>query len=158
MSSSEMSPDFAMTISPTCLAVALGPGPVAVGFVMASGPPISIVSGVPAGRLVDRRGSDHVSALGLSRNLDLIAGASLMGAGLAFGVGTADLARFIGPAFAAGMNRTFLLAAAMMGVALAITLGSRGQSYERHPRCGTGVEFRHFRPGARFRGRGHLIA
>jgi MFS family permease len=175
-----------LVVGPFYLALAAGLGPASVGLVMAAGPAISIVSGIPSGRLVDQWGSDRVSILGLSllalgavllailpglagvagyllgilaltpgyqlfqaanntaalakvakerrgtasgllslsRNLGLIAGASLMGAVFAWGVGTADFARASGPAFNTGMNVTFLLAAAMMVLALAITLGS----------------------------------
>ena len=175
-----------LVVGPFYLALAAGLGPAAVGLVMAAGPAISIVSGIPSGRLVDHWGSDRVSVVGLSllalgavllaflpgpagvagyllgilaltpgyqlfqaanntaalakvgseqrgtasgllslsRNLGLIAGASLMGAVFAWGVGTADFTQASGPAFNAGMNLTFLLAAAMMVLALAITLRS----------------------------------
>ena len=175
-----------LVVGPFYLALAAGLGPAAVGLVMAAGPAISIVSGIPSGRLVDHWGSDRVSVVGLSllalgavllaflpgpagvagyllgilaltpgyqlfqaanntaalakvgseqrgtasgllslsRNLGLIAGASLMGAVFAWGVGTADFTQASGPAFNAGMNLTFLLAAAMMALALAITLRS----------------------------------
>lgn len=59
--------------------------------------------------------------LGLSRNLGLIAGASGMGAVFALAVGTQDLAHAGAPAFDSGMKITFLLAAAMMALALALT-------------------------------------
>lgn len=179
-----------LLVGPFYLAIAVGLGPAAVGLVMAVGPAVSIVSGVPSGRLVDHWGSDRVSVLGLSllmggavllafapglagvagyllgifaltpgyqmfqaanntaalakveknrrgtasgllslsRNLGFIAGASLMGAVFAFGVGTEDFARATGPAFISGMNLTFLLAAAMIGLALAFTWGGRDRT------------------------------
>jgi len=64
-----------LVVGPFYLALALGLKPAAVGLVMAVGPAISIVSGVPSGRLVDRWGSGGVVALGL---LLLATGALLM--------------------------------------------------------------------------------
>ncbi|HEY9214551.1 MAG TPA: MFS transporter, partial [Ancylobacter sp.] len=61
--------------------------------------------------------------LGLSRNIGLIAGASVMGAVFAFGVGTEEFARATPLAIASGMRLTFLLAAAMMLAAIAVTVG-----------------------------------
>lgn len=70
----------------------------------------------------DRRGTVS-GLLGLSRNIGLIAGASAMGAVFAFGVGTEDFTHATPSAIAAGMRVTFLLACAMMIVAIAVTLG-----------------------------------
>ncbi len=63
--------------------------------------------------------------LGLSRNIGLIAGASVMGAVFAFGVGMEEFARATPLAIASGMRLTFLLAAAMMLAAIAVACGSR---------------------------------
>ncbi|HEY8336869.1 MAG TPA: MFS transporter, partial [Tardiphaga sp.] len=61
----------------------------------------------------------------LSRNIGLIAGASVMGAVFAFGVGMEEFARATPLAIASGMRLTFLLAAAMMLAAIAVACGSR---------------------------------
>jgi MFS family permease len=61
--------------------------------------------------------------LGLSRNIGLIAGASAMGAVFAFGAGTEEFIRATPLAIASGMRLTFLLAAAMMLAAIAVTVG-----------------------------------
>ena len=71
---------------------------------------------------IDRRGT-VAGLLGLSRNIGLIVGASAMGAVFAFGVGTDDFARAAPSAIAAGMRLTFLLAAALMLAAIAVTVG-----------------------------------
>ena len=63
--------------------------------------------------------------LSLSRNAGLIAGASVMGAVFAFGAGTDDVSRASPPAVAAGLQLTFLLAAGLMVLALAVTTGHR---------------------------------
>jgi hypothetical protein len=63
--------------------------------------------------------------LNLSRNLGLITGASAMGAVFTLGAGTTDIATAYPEAVAAGMRFAFAVAAALMGVALAIAVGSR---------------------------------
>ncbi|MBD8898297.1 MFS transporter [Rhodanobacter sp. DHG33] len=55
-----------LVVGPFYLSLSLGLKATQVGFVMAIGPVISIVSGVPSGRLVDARGSAAVLALGLA--------------------------------------------------------------------------------------------
>lgn len=55
-----------LVVGPFYLSLGLGLKATQVGFVMAIGPVISIVSGVPSGRLVDARGSAAVLALGLA--------------------------------------------------------------------------------------------
>ncbi|MCJ7995880.1 MFS transporter [Rhizobium cremeum] len=70
----------------------------------------------------DRRGTVS-GTLNLSRNIGLIAGASLMGAVFAVGVGTEEFAKATGSAIAAGMRLTFLVAGMMMLVAIAVALG-----------------------------------
>ena len=171
-----------LVVGPFYLALGLGLPETLVGLVMAVGPVLSIVSGVPSGRLVDRWGCSTVLAfglgllaagavllallpnlfgvagyllamivltpgyqlfqsanntatlagvsqarsgtvsglLGLSRNIGLIAGASAMGAVFAFGVGTEGLAHATPMAIGNGMRLTFLVAAAMTGVAILI--------------------------------------
>ncbi|GAB3785360.1 MFS transporter [Dyella agri] len=174
-----------LVVGPFYLSLGLGLKAAQVGFVMAIGPVISIVSGVPSGRLVDAHGSGTVLALGLalmvagtlllaiipnmigvigyvlsiivltpgyqlfqaanntaalanvpidrrgtvsgllglSRNIGLITGASVMGAVFAFGIGTKAFSNANAVAIAAGMRMTFLLAAGMMILALWIALG-----------------------------------
>lgn len=70
----------------------------------------------------DRRGTVS-GLLGLSRNVGLIAGASVMGAVFALGVGTGDFAHAAPAAIAAGMRLTFVAAGAMMIAALLVALG-----------------------------------
>lgn len=55
-----------LVVGPFYLALALGLEQTSVGFVMAIGPAIAIVSGVPSGRLVDLWGSNLVLAVGLA--------------------------------------------------------------------------------------------
>lgn len=174
-----------LVVGPFYLALGLGLKEALVGFVMAIGPVISIVSGIPSGRLVDSRGSGSALAiglallavgafllailpnligvtgyvlailvltpgyqlfqaanntatladvpgdrrgtvsglLGLSRNIGLISGASVMGAVFAFGVGTADFAHAAPAAIATGMRLTFLLAGGLMLVAIGVSAG-----------------------------------
>lgn len=176
-----------LVVGPFYLALALGLKEALAGFVMAIGPVISIVSGVPSGRLVDAWGNGRVLAVGLallaagafllailpnaigvsgyllsiialtpgyqlfqaanntavlkdarkdqrgaisgllnlSRNVGLIAGASLMGAVFAFGVGTGDFVHATRAAIAAGMRLTFLLAGGLMIVAIGVAFAGR---------------------------------
>lgn len=176
-----------LVVGPFYLALGLGLAEPQVGLAMAAGPVLSIVSGVPSGRLVDRRGSGAVLGLGLalltagafllavlpdwfgvvgyllavlvltpgyqlfqaanttaalaevpkdrsgrvsgllslSRNLGLIAGASVMGAVFAQGVGTEAFAHASPGAIAGGMRQTFLVAGAMMIAATLIAFGRR---------------------------------
>lgn len=64
-----------LVVGPFYLGLGLGLKETLVGLVMAVGPAISIVSGVPSGRLVDSWGSGRVLAIGLSL---LTAGAFLL--------------------------------------------------------------------------------
>jgi hypothetical protein len=63
--------------------------------------------------------------LGLSRNLGLITGASVMGAVFAFGSAATDITTASPQAVAAGMRVTFGVAAVLIVVALAMAVGSR---------------------------------
>lgn len=62
--------------------------------------------------------------LNLSRNLGLITGTSVMGAVFAFASGTNDITTAHAEAVAAGMRITFLVAAVLIMIALAIMVGS----------------------------------
>lgn len=174
-----------LVVGPFYLSRGLGLDAALVGIVMSVGPIISILSGVPAGRIVDRSGAPlmvmvglvamaagsvalsvlpamfgiagYIAAiavltpgyqlfqaanntavmmdvhqdqrgvmsgmLSLSRNLGLITGASLMGAVFAFAAMTSDIATAHPAAVASGMQVTFALAAALIGVALGIAAG-----------------------------------
>jgi EmrB/QacA subfamily drug resistance transporter len=176
-----------LVVGPFYLSRALGLGAAQVGLVMSAGPLVAALSGMPAGRLVDRLGAPRMTYVGLigaaagctglsiapeslgiagyvvplvvttagyalfqaanntavmadirpdqrgvisgmlnlSRNLGLITGASAMGAVFTLGAGTTDIATAYPEAVAAGMRFAFAVAAALMGVALAIAVGSR---------------------------------
>lgn len=171
-----------LVVGPFYLGLALGLKAATVGLVMSVGPVISIVSGVPSGRLVDAWGARAVLSiglallaagafllallpqildvagyiaaiivltpgyqlfqaanntaaladvpkerrgmasglLGLSRNIGLMAGASLMGAVFAYGAGTGDFIHAAPAAISAGMQLTFLLAGGLMIGAIAV--------------------------------------
>lgn len=175
-----------LVVGPFYLGTGLGLTEVTVGLVMAIGPAISIVSGVPSGRLVDGWGSRPVMAaglallaagaflmatlpglagvagyvlaiavltpgyqlfqaanntaaladvpkdrrgtlsglLGLSRNIGLIAGASVMGTIFALGAGATDVTHANPAAVAAGMRLAFLTAGALMIAAVLIAFGT----------------------------------
>lgn len=176
-----------LVVGPVYLSRALHLGAAEVGLVMSVGPMISIFSGVPAGRVVDRLGpglvvviglaamafacvalafltqvfgvTGYVAAmvlltpgyqlfqaanntgvmmgvdadergvvsgmLGLSRNLGLVTGASVMGAVFAFGSGVTDVTQAAPDAVATGMQVTFLVAAALIALALVPALAAR---------------------------------
>jgi len=179
-----------LVVGPFYLSGGLGLSAAQVGLAMSSGPIVAALTGVPAGRLVDRLGapamtlagllgmalgaallpiaairlgaSGYVSALALltagyalfqaanntavmsdirsdqrgviagllslSRNLGLITGASMMG--LVFALGSAN--KGVAPADAApladGMRLTFMLATALIVVAITIALLSQARS------------------------------
>jgi MFS family permease len=88
----------------------------------------------------DQRGAIS-GMLNLSRNLGLITGASLLGAIFALAAGASDLAAASPEAIGHGMRTTFLVAAALLLVALGIAAISRGPAMRaaaptlsRHPR------------------------
>ncbi|MBS7702780.1 MFS transporter [Chelatococcus asaccharovorans] len=74
-----------LVVGPFYLGIGLGLPPAQVGFVMAVGPVISIVSGVPSGRLVDAWGSNRMLAIGLA----LLATGAFLLALLPNGIGVA---------------------------------------------------------------------
>jgi MFS family permease len=181
-----------LVVGPFYLSGALGLDAVQVGLVMSCGPVVAALTGMPAGRLVDRFGAYRViltgliamvigtcilplmppslgipgyvaplavitagfalfqaannttvmtdisadqrgvvsGLLNLSRNLGLITGASVMGAVFALGTATSNLMVASPQAVAAGMRATFLAAAALTFVALALALA--GQNLARH--------------------------
>jgi len=82
----------------------------------------------------DRRGAVS-GLLNLSRNLGLITGASAMGAVFAFASAASDIGTASPEALATGMRATFAVAAALVAVALAIALGSRGLAGRRPVRA-----------------------
>ena len=69
-----------LVVGPFYLARALGLGPAGVGFVLAVGPFVSVVSGVLAGRLVDRFGARQMGLAGLAAMLAGAAGLSVLSA------------------------------------------------------------------------------
>lgn len=178
-----------LVVGPFYLHLGLGLMAATVGLIMSIGPVISILSGIPSGRLVDRWGPGRVlmvglglmasgallmallpqsmgvigyglailvltpgyqlfqaanntaaladvasdrrgtvsGLLGLSRNIGLIAGASAMGAVFAYGVTSPDFARASPTAMADGLRLTFLLATALILLAIAITRRNRSR-------------------------------
>jgi MFS family permease len=175
-----------LVVGPFYLSGALALDAARVGLVMSSGPIVAALTGVPAGRIVDRFGAHRMSIVGLvgmavgtsilpmlptrfgvpgyiaplvvitagyalfqaanntavmtnirpdqrgvisgmlnlSRNLGLITGASAMGTVFAFASATTDIATARPEAVATGMQITFVVAAALIVVALAIAAGT----------------------------------
>ncbi|UYV38156.1 MFS transporter [Rhodobacteraceae bacterium D3-12] len=176
-----------LIIGPFFLGLALGLRDAQVGLVMAVGPVLSILSGVPSGRMVDALGPQRVVLIGLlalitgalslallgpafgvigyiaaiavltpgyqlfqaanntatlshapadqratasgllalSRNLGLFAGATVMGVVFAFGTGTDALETATPMAIANGMRLTFVAAAVLLLLALALMVPHR---------------------------------
>jgi EmrB/QacA subfamily drug resistance transporter len=199
-----------LVVGPFYLSRALGLDAAVVGIVMSIGPIISALSGVPAGRIVDRLGAPltvivalvdmaagsfalsvlpatfgiagYIAAiavltpgyqlfqaanntavmmnvrpdqrgvisgmLNLARNLGLITGASLMGAVFALAAATVDIATAPPVAVATGMQLTFVLAAILIVVALAIAVGSRARDTSFAPRGRVMTPARHCSPNA----------
>jgi EmrB/QacA subfamily drug resistance transporter len=175
-----------LVVGPFYLSGALSLDAARVGFVMSSGPIVAAMTGLPAGRLVDRFGAHRMSIaglvamavgacvltllptnfgvpgyvaplvvvtagyalfqaanntavmtnvrpdqrgvvsgmLGLSRNLGLITGASVMGSVFALGSASADITAARPEAVASGMRTTFGVAVLLIVVALAIATAS----------------------------------
>ena len=182
-----------LVVGPFYLSRALGLDPAMVGLVMSSGPIFSALSGIPAGRLVDRLGASFISVAGLiamaagslalcvlpmtfgiagyvaalalvapgyqlfqaannttvmmdvqpdrrgvvsgllnlSRNLGGITGASVMGAVFAVASATADITAAHPADVTTGMQTTFMVAAMLIVVALAIAIGGRALAVRR---------------------------
>jgi EmrB/QacA subfamily drug resistance transporter len=182
-----------LVVGPFYLSRALELNPATVGLVMSSGPIFSALSGIPAGRLVDRLGASFISIAGLiamvagslalcvlpmtfgiagyvaalalvapgyqlfqaannttvmtdvqpdqrgvvsgllnlSRNLGAITGASVMGAVFAAVSGVVDVTTAYPDDVTAGMRATFLVAAMLIVVALAIAAGGRALAPRR---------------------------
>lgn len=80
----------------------------------------AVMTDIPA----DQRGVIS-GLLNLSRNLGLLSGASAMGTVFAFATMTTDITSAQPEAVATGMRITFIVAAALILVALAIAVGSR---------------------------------
>ncbi|MDO9600127.1 MAG: MFS transporter [Azoarcus sp.] len=76
----------------------------------------------------DQRGAIS-GMLNLSRNLGLITGASVMGAVFAFGSATNDITAAPPDAVATGMRITFMVAATLIVMALAITAGAHRRTF-----------------------------
>ncbi|MEQ1686653.1 MAG: MFS transporter [Burkholderiaceae bacterium] len=175
-----------LVVGPYYLAHALGLDAATVGLVLSAGPLAAALTGVPAGRLVDRFGAQRLTVtgllgmaagafalallpaalgipgyvgpmlvvtvgyalfqtannsavmaevgaaqrgvvsgmLGLSRNLGLISGASVMGAVFALASATTDIGTAQPEAVAKGMQATSCVAAGLVVVALALALGA----------------------------------
>lgn len=187
-----------LVVGPFYLSRGLGLDETTVGLVMSVGPFIAILSGVPAGRVVDRLGAapmviagliamaagafalsvlaamfgvaGYVAAiavltpgyqlfqaanntavmadvaadqrgvmsgmLGLSRNLGLVTGASVMGMVFAFASGTADIAAAHPGAIAHAMRITFAVAAVLVVAALVIAIAAAAAAASRAPATG----------------------
>lgn len=177
-----------LVVGPFYLSRALGLDAAGVGLAMSIGPLVAALTGVPAGRLVDRYSADRMTGAGLvgiavgalslaavpawlgiagyvvpivvvtagyalfqtanntavmrdvgadrrgvvsgvlnlSRNLGLITGASAMGAVFALSSGAADVTTASTEAVSTGMRTTFVLASALIAVAMVIALAARG--------------------------------
>ena len=179
-----------LVVGPFYLSRGLGLETALVGLALSAGPLVAALTGVPAGRIVDRFGAQRMTLfglvgmaagsfvlstmpasfgiagyitpivvitasyalfqaanntvimtgirpdqrgvisglLGLSRNLGLITGASVMGAVFAVASATTDITTAHPEAIATGMRITFAAAAILIVVALAIAVGSRALS------------------------------
>jgi EmrB/QacA subfamily drug resistance transporter len=192
-----------LVVGPFYLSHALGLGAAHIGLVMSIGPIVSALSGIAAGRVVDRWGAQFTVIVGLaimaagsfalsatpampgiagyiaaiivltpgyqlfqaanntaimtdigrdrrgvmsgmlnlSRNLGLISGASLMGAVFALAAGMSDITTALPEPVATGMQVTFVVAAVLILIGLAITVGGRafakGPAFARERREGS---------------------
>jgi EmrB/QacA subfamily drug resistance transporter len=182
-----------LVVGPFYLSRALGLETALVGLALSAGPLVAALTGVPAGRIVDRFGSQRMTIvglvgmaagcfilsvlptkfgaagyiasiavitssyalfqaanntmimtdirpgqrgvisgmLGLSRNLGLITGASVMGAVFAVASATSDVTAAPPEAVATGMRITFAGGAVLIIVALAIAVGNRALATSR---------------------------
>jgi EmrB/QacA subfamily drug resistance transporter len=179
-----------LVVGPFYLSRALGLGAAAVGIAMSVGPLVVALTGVPAGRMVDRLGAGRMTATGLvsmatgsallakipaslgvagylapivlltlgygtfqvanntavmkdapadqrglisgmlnlARSLGLITGASVLGAVFALASGTSDVATASPGHVATGMRTTFVVAAALLLVALTVAVRRRASA------------------------------
>jgi EmrB/QacA subfamily drug resistance transporter len=92
-------------------------------------------SAVMSGVALDQRGVVS-GLLNLSRNLGLVTGASVMGAVFALATGAGDVLVAPPQSVATGMRVTFAVAAALIGVALAIAFGTRTATSRRSTAIG----------------------
>ncbi len=184
-----------LVVGPFYLVRALGLAAVSVGFVLSAGPLVSVLTGVPSGRVVDRFGTRRMTILGLagiaggaigvstvptslgvtgyiaplivmtasyalfqaanntaimtgihpgqrgaiagmlglSRNLGLITGASVMGTVFTIGTASPDITTATPSAIAGGMRLTFAVATMLIIVALTLAVRSRSLT-TRQPR------------------------
>jgi EmrB/QacA subfamily drug resistance transporter len=186
-----------LVVGPFYLSRALGLKAAAVGLVLSAGPLVAALTGIPAGRIVDRFGAQRMTIvglagivagafilsmmpaligqgipgyvaplvvitasyalfqaanntvimmdirpdqrgaisgmLGLSRNLGLITGASVMGAVFATASAAIDITTASPEAVATGMRMTFAVAAALIVAAIAIAFASRARSRRAVP-------------------------
>lgn len=183
-----------LVVGPFYLSYALGLRAALVGLVLSVGPLVAALSGVPAGRIVDRLGTKRMTLVGLfgmaggsavlsllptrlgiagylvpivfitvnyalfqaanntavmthirpdqrgvisgmlslARNLGLITGVSVMGAVFTLASGTSDITAAPRAAVAAGMRRTFTIAAMLLIVALTLAIRTyRSAGHER---------------------------
>ena len=108
-----------LVVGPFYLSRALGLAPAWAGLVLSSGPCVAAVSGVPAGRLVDRLGARRTTVLGL---LGIATGSSVLSA-LTLAPVTLGVAGYVGPIAVTTMGYALFQASnnttVMMGVAQA---------------------------------------
>ena len=118
-----------LSLLPATLGVAgyLAPIVVTAGYALfQTGNNTGVMSGIGA----DLRGVVS-GLLNLARNLGLITGASAMGAVFAVAAAATDIGTARPEAVAGGMRMTFAVAAALIGVALALAIGTRRHAW-RH--------------------------
>ena len=118
-----------LVVGPFYLSRALGLDAAMVGLVLSVGPLAAALASVPAGRIADRFGAQRMTIFGLMA----IAAGSLV---LSMLPATLGITTARPEAVATGLRITFAVAAALIVVALAITLGSRVLA-TRHSRPGT---------------------
>ncbi|WP_341271922.1 MFS transporter [Achromobacter xylosoxidans] len=108
-----------LVVGPFYLARALGLDAAATGLAMSAGPLVSALSGVPAGRLVDRRGAGRVARAGLAA---LALGAALLAAAPT----SLGLAGYIAPIVLLTAGYALFQAANNTAIMGAIDAGQRG--------------------------------
>lgn len=108
-----------LVVGPFYLAQGLGLAAPLVGLALSVGPLVVAFIGVPAGRLADRWGAEHVSLLGL------VSGASLMGAVFSLASHADEIGKAQPEALGSGMRMSFAVAAVLLLIALAIAFTGR---------------------------------